>query len=133
MALELNGIDHLHVYVDDLQEAENWYAQILGVHRAPGYEQWVGDRGPLVMTNTQENFHLALFAAKDYPRSSVIAFGTSGQGLLDWKAYLEEQALKPEVKDHTLSVSMYFDDPYGNSHEITTHDRDYVLNHLGPI
>ena len=33
MSLKLNGIDHLHVYVVDWGEAEEWYQTVLGFKR----------------------------------------------------------------------------------------------------
>jgi catechol-2,3-dioxygenase len=60
----------------------------------------------------------------------VIAFGATGEEFLNWKAHLEDHGLKLRVTDHKLAYSLYFSDPWHNSHEITTYERDYVAAKL---
>ena len=130
MIPQLTGIDHVHVYVDNWEEAEQWYGRVLGFKRMEKLMVWAVEGGPLTLENAQGNVHLALFESE--PRSSsTIAFGASGEEFLAWKMHLESESLALRLADHQLSWSLYFCDPYGNSHEITTYDYPLVADQLG--
>lgn len=130
MTPKLNGIDHVHVYVNNRSEAEQWYQKVLGFKRVEALMVWAVGSGPLTLENTEGNVHLALFEKDDYPNTSAIAFGASGQEFLAWKTHLESHALELRLADHQLAWSLYFNDPYGNLHEITTYEHDYVATRL---
>jgi catechol-2,3-dioxygenase len=127
MAPKISGIDHLHVYVSDRAEAEHWYASVLGFRRVEELLFWAADNGPLTMENPQHTVHLALFERKNHPGNSVIAFGVDGESFLEWKTYLQHQGLDLRISDHQIMYSMYFSDPYGNLHEITSADYKIIV------
>ena len=62
---------------------------------------------------------------------ALLAFGATGSEFLAWKEKLEGHGLNLRVTDHTMAYSLYFTDPFGNLHEITTYERDYVASQLG--
>ena len=124
-----SGIDHVHVYVSDLPRAEQWYARTLGFSAVEALAAWNEGTGPLTMVDAGGGAHIALFESDRGP-ASTIAFGSDGEGFLAWLAHLEAQAVTVTVKDHELSWSMYFEDPFGNVHEITTYDCDRVSREL---
>jgi len=126
----LNGIDHVHVYVDNWADAEKWYEKVLGFRRVEALMDWAVENGPLTLENPEGTVHLALFERPDHPNTSAIAFGTSGQEFLVWKTHLENHGLELRITDHKLAYSLYFNDPFGNLHEITTYERDHVAMHL---
>ncbi len=127
----VEGIDHVHVYVADRERAAQWYADTLGFTPDPALASWARSPvGPLTLRDTSGAVHIALFAA-DKPPTSTVAFGVNGTRFLAWKQHLEEAALAVRVTDHTLSWSMYFKDPDGNLHEITTYDCAQVSDALG--
>lgn len=128
----LNGIDHVHVYVRDWGQAEEWYGDVLGFRRVKALEAWAVENGPLTLENPQGDIHLALFES-DRPPESTIAFGASGEQFLLWKSHLESHSLTIRLADHTLAWSMYFRDPFGNMHEITTYDHGYVAERLSEL
>jgi catechol 2,3-dioxygenase len=130
MIPELNGIDHIHVYVANRDDAEKWYADILGLKRVEALMSWAVKGGPLTLENPEGNVHIALFERDDHSASTAIAFGASGEAFLAWLTHLENKGLKLRVTDHKLAYSLYFSDPDQNMHEITTYDRDYVAEHL---
>lgn len=130
MALKLNGIDHVHLYVAAWAEAERWYQDILGFRRVEKFMVWAVKGGPLTLENPDGNIHLALFERDNHPNTSAIAFGASGGEFLAWKSHLESHALELRVADHKLAYSLYFNDPWGNLHEITTYDHDVVSKSL---
>jgi len=131
MAPKLSGgIDHVHVYTSDRRAAEAWYESVLGFERAVGYEAWADDpAGPLVIQDPDAGIHLALFEA-DKATTDTIAFGASGAEFMAWKEHLEGCSIELQMSDHQMSCSMYFSDPDGNVHEITTNDPEYVRARL---
>ena len=130
MTPELNGIDHVHVYVANWDEAEEWYQKVLGFTRAEKFMVWAVKNGPLTLENPNGNIHLALFEREDHPDTSAIAFGATGEEFLTWKTHLQDHGLELRVSDHKLAYSLYFSDPWGNLHEITTYEHEYVREHL---
>ncbi len=130
MAPELNGIDHVHVYVANWDQAEEWYQKVLGFTRVEKFTVWAVKNGPLTLENPNGDIHLALFEREDHPDTSAIAFGATGEEFLTWKTHLQDHGLELRVSDHKLAYSLYFSDPWGNLHEITTYEHEYVREHL---
>ena len=130
MTPALSGVDHLHVNVGNWKEAEAWYGSVLNFKRVDALMDWAVDGGPLTVENAEGTIHLALFESDNPATTNVIAFGSSGGEFLKWKEHLEGKGLALRVTDHKLAYSLYFKDPWGNSHEITTYDRDYVATRL---
>ena len=130
MAPILNAVDHLHVNVGSWSEAEEWYLSVLGFKRVDALMGWAVKNGPLTIENPEGTIHLALFESERPKTTDVIAFGTTGEEFLNWKAHLEGHGLNLRVTDHKLTYSLYFSDPWENSHEITTYERDYVAARL---
>jgi catechol-2,3-dioxygenase len=129
MPPKLSGIDHVHVYVRSWQEAEPWYQSVLGFERLEAFMSWAVDGGPLTLEDPSGKVHLALFES-DQPPTSTIAFGATGEEFLAWKTHLEQQDLELRIADHKLAWSLYFYDPFGNYHEITTYEHDQVRQQL---
>lgn len=126
MPPNFTGIDHIHLYVPNKQEAADWYIEILGFHVVDSLLLWNTEQGPLTIADQSGQIHLALFQRKDFTPSTAIAFKATGMEFLEWKVYLEEHELLQRCADHTLSWSLYFLDPFGHSHEITTYDLDLI-------
>jgi catechol 2,3-dioxygenase len=127
---ELTGIDHVHVYVSDRAVAEDWYASVMGFRRLEAFASWAVDGGPLTLEDPSGSVHLALFESERGP-DTTIAFGATAEAFLAWKSHLESHGLDLRVADHTLAFSLYFHDPDGNMHEITTCEHDAVRAKLG--
>ena len=130
MTPRLNGIDHVHIYVANWGEAEKWYQTVFGFKRVDALMDWAVKNGPLTIENPEGNIHLALFEKESHTNTSAIAFGASGEEFLTWKAHLESHGLELRLTDHKMAYSLYFSDPWGNLHEITTYERDYVAKQL---
>ena len=130
MTPKLKGVDHLHVNVGNWSKAEEWYQSMLGFKRVDALMSWAVKNGPLTIENPDGTIHLALFESESPETTSVIAFGATGEEFLKWKTHLENHGLKLRVTDHKLAYSLYFPDPWKNSHEITTYERDYVAARL---
>jgi catechol-2,3-dioxygenase len=124
MTPKLQSIDHIHIHVSNRELSEQWYKQVLGLHREKGLEFWAKDGGPLTITNNEGSIHLALFESESNQRT-VVAFSVSGQEYLAWYSHLRNAGLQVNHNNHEVSWSVYFKDPDSNPYEITTYD--YVL------
>ena len=125
----MSGIDHVHVYVRNRAAAAAWYRQVLGFEPVQALEAWATETGPVTLADPADGVHLALFES-DKPPTSTIAFGASGEQFLAWRTHLEKLGLDLRIADHDLAWSMYFHDPDGNYHEITTYDCAMVAAEL---
>ena len=130
MTPKLSGVDHLHVNVGSWSEAEEWYRSVLNLTRVDALMPWAVKNGPLTIENPEGTVHLALFESDSPETTNVIAFGATGEEFLRWKKHLESLGLELRVADHKLAYSLYFKDPWQNSHEITTCERDMVAARL---
>lgn len=131
MVPELNGVDHIHVSVRDRAAAARWYRDVLGFETVEALLPWAGKTGPLTIENREGSVHLALFERAEPTLTSALAMRTSGSGFLAWKAQLEDRGLELRITDHDLAWSLYFSDPDGNAHEITTYDHAWVRERIG--
>ncbi len=139
---KVDQIDHVHVFVADQHEAARWYQQIFGMEILPEYEDWATPDGPLMISSDGGDTKLALFKHRAAPAGEVrerktVAFRLSGAGFLAFLQHLEKHEVQDEtgqrvtaqdVVDHEKAFSIYFNDPYGNSYEVTTYDYQFVLN-----
>lgn len=140
-ACAVERIDHVHVFVADRYEAAAWYWRTLGLETMKQYEHWAqSGRGPLMISPDDGNTKLALFESKrkEEPTlegANTIAFRTNGQGfcqfldrLYDYPVFDRKgkSASSLEIVDHDMAFSVYFNDPDGNSLELTTYDYEYV-------
>ncbi len=131
MTPKLQGIDHVHVYVSDRAKAARWYQHVMGFVVNSTFEVWAEDPlGPLTIEDPSSQIHLALFQREDFHPTSTIAFKVAGEEFLEWRSLLEKHGLSVRCSDHDLAWSMYFSDPDGNSHEITTYDHELVRNEM---
>jgi len=128
---KLDKIDHVHIQVPNRKQAAEWYEEVLGFSAVEAALFWADDPGgPLTLSNPSGTIHLALFEREKPSPTTAIAFGVQGHDFLEWKSYLAQRNLLVSFSDHSLTWSLYFCDPYGNNHEITTDDHDYVTQQL---
>lgn len=125
MCPEVEAIDHVHIYVQDLRAAERWYQRVLGFERSRELEFWAADGGPLTIQNASGSVHLALFDRSHEKNISTVALKVTAQQYGRWLSHLQRE-LDGEVtiEDHTVSLSIYFKDPDGNPFEVTTYEYD---------
>lgn len=120
---QILGFDHVHIYVQDLPAAQQWYARVMGLQPVAEFAVWAQNGGPFTIANKEESIHLALFQGERQTCRSTVAFNVSAEALLAWQKHLVEQLPSaPQSIDHDLSWSLYFSDPDGNPYEITTYE-----------
>ena len=129
MKPKLKNIDHIHIFVTDRQEALKWYRTVLGLKPVKNLLFWA-KTGPLTIGNEEGSVHIALFKGKTKKNRSVIAFNSTGKEFINWHKKIKN-ALggNIEIEDHSVSFSIYFEDPYGNPYEITSYDYEILVNH----
>lgn len=126
MAFTVKQIDHVEVFVRNLEKAAAWYRDVLGLEEL---HRWQPEPIMIGAGNTK----LALFLARgDVPRTPGVrqvppalrwhrvAWQTDKQGFAQAQAHLLERGIKFRGPvDHQIAWSIYFDDPDGNPLEIT--------------
>ena len=132
MTPKLESLDHIHIYVADRSASEEWYARVLGLRRIPEWESWATEGGPLTIGNPSGTVHLALFERPTEKCRSTVALGTTGSEFLAWRTHLAVVLGHPLMAvDHSLSWSLYFNDPDGNPFEITSYEYKQIAGALG--
>jgi catechol 2,3-dioxygenase len=120
----VEGIDHVEVFVRDLEGAVRWYEDVLGLKKE-------GRWAEPVLVGAGGNY-LALFKARrsgadnsDDDRQPAIrwrrvAWRTNSHGFTQAQEHLRARGVPFEGPvDHGSSQSIYFTDPDGNPLEIT--------------
>lgn len=145
MEFRVDQIDHVELTVPDRYEAARWYQSVLGLRVLEDFEFWADDpNGPLMIGTAEAGTKLALFEGK--PEGSqrtmgfhLTAFRVSGEMFLRFVALLDELQLvgrhgRPvtarDLADHTKACSLYFVDPWGHELELTSYDRDVIIDSL---
>lgn len=126
MAFSADQIDHVEVFVRDVDAAVRWYGEILGLNlihdQPPPNPKMIGIGGTMI----------AVFKAKgdgpdnadDDSRPPIrwrrVAWRTTKDGFEQAQQHLSEKGVNfTGPIDHTISWSIYFNDPDGNPLEIT--------------
>lgn len=129
-------IDHVEAFVPSRRQAAEWYERALGLTPVEAHSDWVdGDHGPLMISADGGETKVALFrgpAQGDEPPRGLrrLAFRVPAEEFLhllassgDWR---ETPLGAAEVQDHRASISVYFQDPWGNHLEVTTYEPEDV-------
>ncbi len=134
----VSALDHVHLYVADVETAADWYRRILGLLVLPSSKR---DRGSLYLATARGQYCATLFTGKPpsdgdhttafrVPGTAFMAFGDKlgTLGLANRKGGV---LAREDAIDNGLAWSYYFADPDGNHLEITTYDHQKVRNTLG--
>lgn len=120
MAFAVAGIDHVEVFVRDLDNAARWYKEVLGLEE-------VGRWDPEPVMIGAGGTKLALFKAEsDRPQAAEglhwhrVAWKTDRAGFAAAQKHLAGLGIEFRGPvDHQRSHSIYFQDPDGHRLEIT--------------
>jgi catechol-2,3-dioxygenase len=127
VSMELEGIDHVALSVRDVEQAANWYIDVLGFER-----RYQGMWNGIPVFIAKGTTSIALFPAKpkaapasssrDDVRMLHLAFRARRENFLNAQRELERRGIQFEFQDHEISHSIYFRDPDGHHLEITTYE-----------
>lgn len=118
--MKIAEIDHIHVYVGDIEQAEQWYKEILGFSRDSSLYFWFEQGGPLVIRNN--GAALSLFLRKSQYPGHTMAFGVGAPSFIELIPILKDNKIPFTVSDHDVSMSVYFSDLSNNKIEVTSYD-----------
>ncbi|WP_312757892.1 VOC family protein [Pantoea brenneri] len=118
--MKIANIDHIHVYVEDIAQAENWYDAILGFSRDSALAFWYDQGGPLVIRN--HGASLSLFLRKSQHPGHTMAFGVEAPFFSSLLPRLKHHEIPYTACDHDVSMSVYFSDLSNNKIEVTSYD-----------
>ncbi|WP_293793718.1 VOC family protein [uncultured Pantoea sp.] len=113
-------IDHVHIYVNNIVEAETWYKDVLGFIRDESLHFWFTQGGPLVIKNNEAA--LSLFEKKDRSPGHTVAFSIKPSYFSELMKILTLKRIPFTVSDHQVSMSVYFEDIDGNKIEMTSYE-----------
>lgn len=124
---EILSIVETSAYVDDLDRAERFYGDVLGlplIGKEPGRHVFfrVGDRSVLLLfraETTLKGDHMPAHGARG---PGHFALGIAADRLDNWRARLAQFQVAIEHEEHWPrgGHSLYFRDPAGNSVELIT-------------
>src|SRR5688572_1291448 len=125
--MKVEGVDHVALVVRDVERSIRWYGDVLGLERLHA-DVW-GDIPAFIGAGTTA---LALFPVRDGDaqpppgRNAItmlhLAFRTDAAGFRAAKEELTQRGIAWTFQNHTVSHSIYFEDPDGHQLEITTYD-----------
>lgn len=118
--MKITKIDHVHVYVDDIDLAERWYEDVLGFTRDDSLYFWFEQGGPLVVRN--HGASLSLFLRKSQYPGHTIAFAVEAEAFVDLVTALNAKNIPFTACNHDVSMSLYFSDLSDNKIELTSYD-----------
>src|SRR4051812_42138419 len=123
----IQSIVETSAYVDDLERAEGFYREVLGLEflaREEGRHSFfrVGDRNVLLLFNAAVTVKGDRLPSHGATGSGHFAFGIAAESLGEWRERLEKHgvAVEQEVAWPRGGHSLYFRDPSGNSVELIT-------------
>lgn len=118
--MKIDKIDHIHLYVENIELAEQWYKDILGFVRDASLLFWSEQGGPLVICN--HGASLSLFLRKSQSPGHTVAFRVAAQSFSELIPVLRQYKIPFSVNDHNVSMSVYFNDISDNKIEVTSYD-----------
>jgi len=119
-SVKITKIDHIHVYVENIELAERWYQEVLGFSRDTSLYFWFEQGGPLVIRN--HGASLSLFLKKNQHPGHTVAFAIEAAAFLSLVPALNAKGIPFTVCDHDVSMSVYFNDLSDNKIELTSYE-----------
>lgn len=116
----IDALDHVHVYVEDVPLAAEWYQRMLGFEFDPAFAQWYVEGGPYVIRCAAAA--LSLFQRTSPKPGNTIAFAIQATKLKELLERLAQHELTFTLVDHQLTWSVYFTDCCANPIEVTCND-----------
>lgn len=123
----LEGIDHVALAVRDLHRSADWYRDVLGLERRHAdvwgdYPIMVGRGATMVALFPIQGDAQDIDGSRTRVRMRHLAFRADAANFARAQDALRARSISFEMQDHTISRSIYFNDPDGYEIEITTYE-----------
>jgi catechol 2,3-dioxygenase-like lactoylglutathione lyase family enzyme len=122
MSIRTEGLDHIAIAVSDLERAETFYCDVLGLERV--HEEW---DPPRVLASGGSG--MALFPAGMHGDDVVgapgilhFAFRVDREAFEAAQTELSQRGIEFRFSDHGAAHSVYFSDPDGHRLELTAYE-----------
>lgn len=122
MSFAVAGIDHVEVFVRDIEAAARWYTDVLGLREV---QRWnpepvmMGAGSTKLALFRSDNDSLAGESGRSWHR---VAWATDREGFAAAQAHLAARNIPFRGPiDHGSAHSIYFEDPDGHRLEITAY------------
>jgi catechol 2,3-dioxygenase len=128
MALRPMSLDHVNIFVRNAERSHRWYTDVFGLHTQdtmthPGTEKL---RAVFLACDKDHAHDIALFEVGEDARGQEK--GQVGLNHVAWRMAtlddlaemyrrLQKMDVPINVRDHSVSIGIYFDDPDGNGLE----------------
>ena len=123
------GLDHVNIFVRNVERSHRWYTDVLGLHTqdtmtSPGAERL---RAVFLAADPDHAHDIALFDVGDDapgPQKGQVGLNhfawrmASLDDLKEMHGRLQDKGVSFRVADHTISIGIYFSDPDGNGLEV---------------
>jgi catechol 2,3-dioxygenase-like lactoylglutathione lyase family enzyme len=124
--MNLEGLDHIALAVQDVEQSVKWYVEVLGLERQHrgawnGVPQFVGKGATglaLFPLRASEN------SSGEVKRVRVLHFAlrANRENFQRAQKELKQRGIAFRFEDHDIAHSIYFRDPDGHDLEITTYE-----------
>lgn len=129
MGVKPLGLDHVNIFVRNVERSHRWYVDILGLHTQDIFtHKGSGRLRAVFLAADPDHAHdIALFDVGDEAplqqkgQVGLNHFAMRMASLDDLKEMhrrLSDQDVPFSVSDHTISIGIYFSDPDGNGLEV---------------
>jgi catechol 2,3-dioxygenase-like lactoylglutathione lyase family enzyme len=125
--IELEGLDHVALAVQDVEQSAAWYIDVLGFE-----QRFQGMWGGVPVFVAKGKTALALFPAETDNKSRPaarfrgeilhLALRADRKNFVAAQEQLKSRGIRFHFQDHEVSHSIYFRDPDGVQLEITTYE-----------
>ena len=123
---QIEALDHVALYVQDLQRSIEWYQSALGMEKRYHYQDTTGDGNPVVLCSGDAC--IALFPSSPEAHLSTfhghIAMRLTRASFEQAQAHLRQQNIDFSFVHYTRCDSIYFNDPTGYQIELSTYEME---------
>jgi catechol 2,3-dioxygenase len=129
MGVKPLGLDHVNIFVRNVERSHRWYTDVLGLHTQDTFtHKGTGRLRAVFLAADVDHAHdIALFDVGD--EAPLQQKGQVGLNHFAWRMAsvddlkemhqrLSDQGVPFSVSDHTISIGIYFADPDGNGLEV---------------
>jgi catechol 2,3-dioxygenase-like lactoylglutathione lyase family enzyme len=122
MSVRTQGLDHVAIAVADLDRAEEFYRDVLGLERV--HEEWDPPRVVASGGSGMALFPAGMFNDEVVGAPGILhfAFRVDREAFEAAQSELSERGIEYRFSDHGAAHSVYFSDPDGHRLELTTYE-----------